>query len=88
MKLLIVLALLVSVAMADEVEKDKFGGIVQQHPDELALRWELTIVKGNDLIDLPHRFATQGLCVGLGINYVRADKTLKGFICEEEDEGS
>jgi len=73
-------------AQAQEVDPklDEFGGVLQElpKPDKV---WELTIVKGTDLIDMPHRFATKGLCMGLGIAYVRADHSLHGFVCELED---
>jgi len=67
---------------AQEVEKNDWGDEVQSKPPEM--RWELTIVQGNDLIDMPHRFATKELCIGLGVSYVRADRSLNGFVCEEE----
>jgi len=68
----------------EEPKTDEFGGVLQElpKPDKV---WELTIVKGTDLIDMPHRFATKGLCMGLGIAYVRADHSLHGFVCELED---
>ncbi len=83
MKLLIVLALLVSVAIAEEPKVDDWGDEVQQLPKGTP-RWELTIVDGNDLIDLPRQHNTKSSCVELGVNYVRAVPTVKGFICEQE----
>lgn len=82
LKIVSLVLLLVGVAYAQEVEKNDWGDAVQSKPPEM--RWELTIVQGNDLIDMPHRFATKELCIGLGVSYVRADRSLNGFVCEEE----
>tara|TARA_R110002126_G_scaffold203064_3_gene350378 strand:- start:534 stop:878 length:345 start_codon:yes stop_codon:yes gene_type:complete len=75
---------------ADAQEEDEWWADdpVQQHPTEPAepdKLWELTLVQGEALIDIPHRFTTRSLCVGLGIKYVHTDLSLKGFICEEEE---
>lgn len=81
MKIFIVLILLCSVALAEEdwTLGDKMQELPKGKP-----RWELTIVDGKDLIDLPRQHSTKGSCVELGIVYVRAVPTVKGFICEQE----
>lgn len=99
--LLIIIAFMCVTVQAQEVETNRFGDSIivpTQEPQDIwsndlqrfidtpeDMHWELTVVKGPELIDTPVHFSAKHTCVQVGVAYMQADATLNGFVCELEE---